>query len=417
MLGVLIGVIISLGYLGIIFEEQVRVNKAASALLTGILCWISILAFGDIPSQRLILELKFYVFEIHQVIFFLMGAMLIVEVIDAYKGFDLISRILSGRHHLVLFFLIHVIGFFLSSILDNLTTIIILICILKKLIPDSKERLIYSASLVFAVNAGGAWTPIGDVTTTMLWVEEKISTGGVMQALFIPSLLSSSVFAILMSLKLPKVGVINDQSIRVADEKGTKRVLFTGLAGLLLAPILKTLLELPPFMSVLLGVAILWVVTDLSISSESEDKQHLRVFNALGRIDISSLLFFFGILLAVDALDVLGYLSRLSLFLESTLPSQNFVSIVMGYLSAIIDNVPLVSASIKIYDTLVLDHPTWFMIAYCAGVGGSLLIIGSAPGVALMSMEKISFKWYFKNIFVSAMIAYMLGVASLLYLV
>jgi Na+/H+ antiporter NhaD/arsenite permease-like protein len=346
-----------------------------------------------------------------------MGAMLIVEVIDTYKGFDLISRILSGRHHLVLFFLIHVIGFFLSSILDNLTTIIVLICILKKLIPDAKERLIYSASLVFAVNAGGAWTPIGDVTTTMLWVEEKISTEGVMQALFIPSLLSSAVFATLISLKLPKITVINDRSIRTTNEKGTKRVLFTGLAGLLLAPILKTFLELPPFMSVLLGVAILWIVTDRSISSESEDKQHLRLFSALGRIDISSLLFFFGILLAVDALDILGYLSQLSLFLESTLPSQNFVSIAMGYLSAIIDNVPLVSASIKIYDTLALNHPTWFMIAYCAGVGGSLLIIGSAPGVALMSMEKVSFKWYFKNIFISAVIAYMVGVASLLYLI
>lgn len=412
MAGFIVLSIFFIGYVSIIFEETTKIDKAASSLLSGILCWAAILAFGDIPTKEVLTALKEYIFEIHQVIFFLMGAMLIVEVIDSFKGFEVISRVLNGKHYSVLFILINILGFFLSSTLDNLTTIVVLICILKKIIPDAKQRMFYTASLVFTVNAGGAWTPIGDITTTMLWVEGKVSTFGVVQSLFIPCVISSVVFSTLVFMRLPVIDTTKKREIKVQNERGTKRVLVSGLFGLLLAPTLKAVLDFPPFMSILLGVGILWVITDLTLYRHGSDKQHLRVFSALGRIDTSSLLFFLGILLSVDALDILGYLGKLSLFLESQLPSQDIASISMGFLSAIIDNVPLVSASMKVYETLPMDHSTWFMIAYCAGVGGSLLIIGSAPGVALMSLEGLSFKWYFRNMFFNALIAYLVGVGS-----
>lgn len=407
------------GFLLIIFENKLRIDKASLALMTGLGLWALYFGLGpdslDIKYDQLEIQLA----DMSQILFYLTGAMLVVEVIDGHKSFNLILKQVRITQPVYTYFALMLTAFFLSSVLDNLTTLIVVVTLLKKIVPERNERLLLSCATVFAVNAGGAWTPIGDVTTTMLWIEDRISSFAVMKALFLPSIASLGVFSayLFYAHDLRKLKLSNNNITTSEPEPvGSHRVLALGILALMLPPILKYYLNLPPFMGIMLGVALLWAITDI-IHSDAPQRQHLKVFYSLSRIDFSCVLFFMGVLLAIDALDSVGIFMQLSSNLETLIPSHAILVYLIGIVSAIIDNVPLVSAVIKLFD--LQTHPTdsliWPLTAYCAGVGGSLLIIGSAPGVALMATEKVDFHWYMKKmtlpVFISYTIGYLLTIA------
>lgn len=401
-------VLFILGYLGIIFEHRFF-DKAATAILTGVLCWALFFIFGEGDHVHKAHELSHHLADISQVVFFIIGAMLIVEVIDSHKGFQRVEKLLHFQSKTVVFWIILFAGFFLSSVLDNLTTIIVMISILKRLIPERESRIFLSAALVSIVNAGGAWTPIGDITTTMLWIADRISSIAIMKSLIIPSILTTLVigFCIRKKVNLEFSYPTGEEQPKVPYSTA---ILILGISALVLVPVLKALIGLPPFMGILLGVGALWAFTDVIHRNDSE-KKHLRIQHLLSKIDFSVALFFLGILLAVDALEAFGVLSSLAIWVRASFPSENIFAFMLGLLSAVVDNVPLVAATIRMFglDVYPQDHPTWSMLAYCVGVGGSILVIGSAPGIALMSLEKVSFSWYVKNISLIALISYIAG--------
>lgn len=397
-----------LGYFGIIFEHRFF-DKAATAILTGVLCWILYFLYGEGDHVHKAHELSHHLADISQVVFFIIGAMLIVEVIDSHKGFQSVEKILNIRSKTTVFWLILFGGFFLSSVLDNLTTLIVMISILKRIIPERESRIYLSAALVAVVNAGGAWTPIGDITTTMLWIADRISTAAVVQSLFIPCVFTTVVLGLCIKNKVN----LSQITLKAGEHEKIPYsfcILVLGLGALIAVPLLKALIGLPPFMGILLGVGVLWAFTD-SIHSHDDEKKHLRIQHILSKIDFSVSLFFLGILLAVDALEAFGVLSKLADWVRSSFPSENVFAFALGLLSSVVDNVPLVAATIRMFGLEIYpqDHPTWNMLAYCVGVGGSILVVGSAPGIALMSLEKVSFSWYFKNISLAALISYILG--------
>lgn len=395
-----------LGYLLIIIENLVQINKAASALFMGVICWLLYFIFDPLPYEQKIDIINHHFSNIGQIIFFLMGALLIVEVIDQHHGFETIGELLSVRSLLLLTWLVLLCSFFLSAVLDNLTTMVVMLSLLRRMLPNHPYRQLLGGAIVIAVNAGGAWTPIGDVTTTMLWIGNRVSTTGIIQALFIPSFASLLALGASLSYFCPKTKEVRTKVIRPPKPFGSGIVLITGLLALFLVPTLKVFFGLPPYMGMLLGVAILWTLTDLTHRNERE---HLKVFNILGKIDMSSVLFFLGILLAVDALDAVGTLSHLASYLDASFQSQEVVAVLIGIFSSIVDNVPLVAATMHMY-SFPTDHSFWNLIAFCAGTGGSLLIIGSAPGVAFMSLEKVSFGWYLKNVSLLALLSYAVGI-------
>ncbi len=407
-----------IGYSLIIFEYLVRTSKAAIALLCGIGCWWIYFDYGEGT-----LDYKFSVLienlgDISQLLFFLMGAITIVEIINAHAGFDILGRLLKGVSRRYFYSMILLIAFFLSSVLDNLTTLIVLVCLVKQVIPDSYNRKVICSGLVTAVNAGGAWTPIGDVTTTMLWIQYRITTLSIMQSLFIPSLVCLVVFGLIHSFFMKKDDSCYDiPELPVQQHPESLWVLILGMATLASVPILKIVFNLPPFMGILFGLGVLWVITDW-MHHEKEDKQHLKVYYVLSKIDMSTVLFFLGILLAIDALKVVGFLEILANKLLDAMPGIYGIAVLTGFLSAIIDNVPLVAASIRMFDVSQFppDHNLWKLLAFCAGTGGSMLIIGSAPGVALMSLEKISFWWYAKRVGWISLIAFLSGVLTYFFL-
>jgi Na+/H+ antiporter NhaD/arsenite permease-like protein len=401
-----------IGYLFITIENKIHINKAAIAILTGALCWTIYIMFTSTGSEIVVSELVEHVGSISQIIFFLIGAMTIVELIDSYHGFDVITKLLTTNKTRVLLWIICFITFFLSAVLDNLTTTIVMITLIRKLLKDKNDQLLFAGMIVISANAGGAWTPIGDVTTTMLWIGGQISTVNIMLKLFLPSLISMVVPLALVSFKVKgefeKPIKIESESTVSNFEKNV--VFILGMSALVFAPVFKTITHLPPFLGILTGLSVLWVATEL-LHKNKEEEDKISVSHALKKIDTPSILFFLGILVAVAALESTGLLTSLATAMSDAVGNIKIISITLGLLSAIIDNVPLVAASMGMYDmqTYPMDHYFWELIAYCAGTGGSILIIGSAAGVAAMGLAKIDFFWYVKNISLWALIGYFAG--------
>ena len=405
-----------IGYLFITFEEKLKINKAAIALLTGGFLWSVYILYDPNPSE-IVPQLGEHVGSISQIIFFLIGAMTIVELIDSYNGFAVITKLIRTNKKRMLLVILAFITFFLSSVLDNLTTTIIMVTLIRKLLHEKNERLLFVGMIVIAANAGGAWTPMGDVTTTMLWIGGQITTLNIMQQLFLPSLLSMIIPLLLISLRVKgnfdRVENALQESTLLKVEQRT--VFFIGMGALIFVPIFKSITHLPPFMGMLIGLSVLWVVTEL-LNKHKIPEHKITVSQALEKIDTPSILFFLGILLAVAALESTHLLASMATILSDSVDYLPSIAVALGLLSAIIDNVPLVAATMGMYDlgTYPTDHYFWELIAYCAGTGGSILIIGSAAGVAAMGIEKINFFWYVKNISLSALIGYLCG--ALLYI-
>ncbi|MCK9641135.1 MAG: sodium:proton antiporter NhaD [Prolixibacteraceae bacterium] len=403
-----------LGYAAIAFEHTIKINKSATALITGVLCWTIYILFS---SDKVFVseELTLHLGDLSGILFFLMGAMTIVELIDAHSGFDMITERIRQKDKRKLLWIIGFVTFFLSAILDNLTTTIVIVSLLRKLIKDDKDRMFFTGIVVIAANAGGAWTPIGDVTTTMLWMGGQITTLNIMMKLILPSLLCLVFPLIFVSFKIK--GAVESSLNKEVRYQGLSQnhksiVFFSGVSVLVLVPVFKTLTHLPPYMGILLGLGILWVITEIIHGKKAVPTKHtLSVAQALRKIDMPSILFFLGILICIAALQSTGVLTTTANWMDSTIKNINVIAISIGLLSAIIDNVPLVAAAQGMYSLTVYptDHFFWEFLAYAAGTGGSVLIIGSAAGVAAMGMEKINFFWYLRKISLPALIGYLAG--------
>jgi Na+/H+ antiporter NhaD/arsenite permease-like protein len=449
-------VIFVLGYAAIALEHNIRIDKAASALITGTLCWAiyvlgaeGIVDFNAIPhflidmfsEEKNITEsaavVTHYVThfqilehlgEIASILFFLMGAMTIVELIDAHEGFAVITDRIKTTNKRKLIWIICLLTFFLSAALDNLTTSIVMVSLLKKLISDQKDRWLFAGMVVVAANAGGAWSPIGDVTTTMLWIGSQITAGTVIVKLIIPSLVCLIVpllylnFTLKGNIKRPLRSEGVEHFTNPTTETERNVVFAVGLLGLLFVPVFKTYTHLPPFMGMMLSLGVLWALTEvMHRSKNTEVKNKLSVIGVLRKVDTASVLFFLGILLAVASLQSAGQLNELAGGLDRSIGTDNesgiyTIGMIIGVLSAIVDNVPLVAASMGMYDISPMagdffaqDGLFWEFLAYCAGTGGSALIIGSAAGVAVMGLESITFGWYLKKITLLALIGYVAG--------
>jgi Na+/H+ antiporter NhaD/arsenite permease-like protein len=403
-----------LAYAAIALEHPIGVNKSASALLgAGVLWTIYALATGDHTVVGR--QLDESVASTAQIVFFLIGAMTIVEVIDAHDGFEVITSRISTTSQVRLIWLIGFVTFFLSAILDNLTTTIVMVSLIQRLIAKRDDRLLFASLIVIAANAGGAWTVIGDVTTTMLWIGGQISPLKIMGAVFLPSLLNLLVPLAFISFSLKGKTIApppKEDGLQGVDPFERNVMFYLGLGVLIAVPAFKTVTHLPPFMGVLLGLGIVWLVGEIVHRTKDEHvRGPLTLANALTRIDMGSIVFFLGILLAVACLEHAGLLSMLAKWLDTAIGRQDIIVIVLGLLSAVIDNVPLVAATMGMYDLAHYppDSFIWEFIAYCAGTGGSILIIGSAAGVAAMGLERIEFLWYARRIAVPALAGYLAG--------
>lgn len=404
-----------LGYVAIAAEHPIRINKAATALIAGVLCWTVYILFSS-EKELIVEQLTDHLGELSGILFFLLGAMTIVELIDAHQGFNIISARIHQTDMRKLLWVIAFITFFLSAILDNLTTTIVIVSLLRKLIKGDKDRLFFAGIVIVAANAGGAWSPIGDVTTTMLWIGGQITALNIIVKLFLPSLIALIVPLVYLSFKLRgniERPAINSVSANPAlSSKNQSFVFFSGVLVLVFIPVFKTLTHLPPFMGMLIGLGVLWVITEiLHGKREPEQKQALSVVQALQKIDAPSILFFLGILLSIAALESTGVLNLLAQGLTKIFHNDNAIAVSIGLLSSLIDNVPLVAATQGMFDLhqYPTDHYFWEFLAYCTGTGGSALIIGSAAGVAAMGIEKISFFWYLKKISLLALLGYFAG--------
>ncbi len=413
-------VIFVIAYAAIALEHPLKINKSATALMAAGLLWTTYALFAD--SAMVSEQLGESLMGTAQIVFFLMGAMTIIEVVDAHNGFEVITKHIKTSKLTTLMWLVGFVTFFLSAILDNLTTTIVMVSLMRKLLNNHDDRLYFAGIIVIAANAGGAWTPIGDVTTTMLWIGGQITSVAIMKALFLPSLVS-----LIVPLAVTAFTLRGRAVVAKVQEKGEKKSLttefernlmfFLGLGVLVAVPIFKGVTHLPPFMGILFGLGILWFVGDV-VHRHKEDvfKQPLTLVHALSRIDMSSIIFFVGILLAVATLEHTHILSSLALWMSETVGRLDVIVLIIGLASAIVDNVPLVAATMGMYSLTEYppDHFIWEFIAYCAGTGGSILIIGSAAGVAAMGLEKIHFFWYVKKISGLALIGYFAGAGTYL---
>jgi Na+/H+ antiporter NhaD/arsenite permease-like protein len=440
-----------IGYLLIALEHPVKINKTATALITGVLCW-TIYALSGIDDHHHVTEhLRHHLGSISEILFFLLGAMTIVELIDAHQGFKVITNRITTRNAKSLMWIISIVTFFLSAALDNLTTTIVMISLLRKLVHNKEQRLLYAGMVVIAANAGGAWSPIGDVTTTMLWIGGQITANNIIMTLIIPSLVCLLVPLIAISFTLKgeveRATYDTQAALKVEEVKGSRIVFAVGLGALLFVPIFKTITHLPPYMGMLLGLGVLWVVSELlHIDKTEEEKKPYSAIHALSKIDTSSVLFFLGILVAISSLESLHVLSDLAIMLNEKVGNLDIIVSLIGALSAVVDNVPLVAASMGMYPLatptvnpeayqfamankdlitegyfmfnnvqyFMADAKMWEFMAYAAGTGGSMLIIGSAAGVAAMGMENINFIWYIKKISLYALLGYVAGIGAYL---
>jgi NhaD family Na+/H+ antiporter len=399
-----------IGYLGIVFEHKIQVNKTATALLMATISWAILFIHSGTSVQESLDFLGKHLSSVSQIILFLLGAMTIVELIDSHKGFKIFTEIINTRSKKKMLWFIGAVSFFLSAILDNLTTTIVMVSLLRKLIPEIKDRMILGSIVVIAANAGGAWTPIGDVTTTMLWINGQITSWPTMKSLFLPSVLSLVIALVFFAFQFKGQYPALIKKSGEDYEPGAKSVLFCGMGALVAVPLFKALTGLPPFMGMLIGLGFLWLLTDL-MHHNHDGRKHLKVPYILTKVDTSSILFFLGILLSINALETVGILDHLALFLGKHIHSLPLIATSIGIVSAVVDNVPLVAATMGMYDlnAYPIDSSLWQMIAYAAGTGGSVLIIGSAAGVALMGLEKIDFIWYLRKVSLIALIGYLSG--------
>jgi Na+/H+ antiporter NhaD/arsenite permease-like protein len=409
-------VVFVVAYAAIALEHPLKINKSASALIGAGLLWtIYAVATGDthLVSEQLGESLM----GTAQIVFFLMGAMTIVEVVDAHNGFEVITKRIRTTKLSSLMWLVGFVTFFLSAILDNLTTTIVMISLMRKLLAKHDDRLFFAGIIVIAANSGGAWSPIGDVTTTMLWIGGQITSLAIITGVFLPALVSMVVPLALTAYALRGRDVVSPEVIDMdhglrTTEFERNLMFFMGLGILVAVPAFKTVTHLPPFMGIMFGLGILWLVGDLvHRRKDDEFKQHFTLAHALSRIDMSSLVFFIGILLAVATLEHTHILTSLAQWLDQTVGRQDIIVLIIGMVSAIVDNVPLVAAAMGMYSltTFPPDHFLWEFLAYCAGTGGSILIIGSAAGVAAMGLEKIHFFWYVRKISGLALVGYFAG--------
>ncbi len=470
----LILLIFVLGYFAIALEHPLKIDKAASALLIGVLTWTvyilnvdQILSLGFSPAWSefgekaknildhvkpalsdaqwiqsgwaeilnalqspyhfVVEELEHHLIEIAEILFFLLGAMTIVEIIDQHEGFKVITDKITTKNKVKLLWIIATITFFMSAVLDNLTTTIVMVALLKKLIQDQKTRWLFVSMVVLAANSGGAWSPIGDVTTIMLWIGGQITAGAIIARVFLPSLVSIVVPLAILSFFMK--GMVerpgrSGQEKTFASKGERLVVFFTGVGALLFVPVFKTLTHLPPYMGMLLGLGVLWVLTEIMHRSKPQEVTgKLKVFNIIRKVDTPTVLFFLGILSAVACLQSAGHLNIMSGWLNDHLENVYAINTAIGLLSSIVDNVPLVAGAMGMYDIalpgatgfegmFVQDGTFWELLAYCAGTGGSILIIGSAAGVAAMGIEKIDFIWYLKRISILALAGYLSGIGT-----
>ncbi len=435
-LTIAIVILFCIGYFCIAIESVTKINKAAIALLMFVGCWTLFMidpgsyvaaAIGDMKAAAVSEVIEHHLGSTSTTLFFLMGAMTIVELVDQNGGFNFVRDTLQTKSKRSLLWRIAFMTFVLSAILDNLTTSIVMIMILRKLVSDKKDRLIYAALVVIAANSGGAFSPIGDVTTIMLWNKGVITAAGVIMEIFIPSLVSMVIPAYILSLSLKgDLTFTSEQAQTVAASDLTtsqrKTIFFLGVGGLIFVPIFKTITHLPPFVGILLVLGVLWTVTEIFYAQlkdvEEKGAMQKRVTNMLTRIDMSTILFFLGILMAVACLETIGVLTMLGQSLDQTFEGNHYlVTGIIGVLSSIVDNVPLVAGCMGMYPVdpvagadMAVDGIFWQLLAYCAGVGGSMLIIGSAAGVVVMGLEKITFGWYMKKITWIAFVGYLAGI-------
>tara|TARA_B100000963_G_scaffold354929_1_gene372283 strand:- start:1883 stop:3256 length:1374 start_codon:yes stop_codon:yes gene_type:complete len=450
-------VVFVVGYLMIALEHKIHIDKAPTALITGMICWAlysfylaglgkdhftihKILEFGNnwdsMKSTDDVGGLAMHIFEIGGILFFLMGAMTIVETVDEHQGFSLITNKITTKNKAKLLWIIAILSFFFSALLDNLTTSIVMISLLRKLVGDKQTRWLFAGVVVIAANAGGAWSVIGDVTTTMLWMKGQLPDSVLIA---IPSLILPSFVTLLIPLLIltfTMKGEVQRPDLNIKSGGGFETVkkekitmLIIGVFGLLFVPIFKTITGLPPFTGMMLSLGILWATTELMHKKKEENhKKHLSVISVLRKIDTSSVLFFLGILLAVAALQEIGHLTTMADWLKTTLNNNYAINISIGFLSSIVDNVPLVAAAQGMYEIspvgstgeladFVANGTFWEFLAFCAGTGGSCLIIGSAAGVAVMGLERIDFIWYLKKISLLAVVGYVAGAATYILLV
>lgn len=436
-----------LGYLFIALEHTFHIDKAASALLTGTICWgLFVVGVHDVPAHlaedfsafaagfngtemqalhhffehRLLHHME----DISSILFFLLGAMTIVELVDAHEGFSVITDRIKTTNKVKLMWILSLLTFFFSAVLDNLTTSIVMVSLLRKLIDDKETRWIFAGIVIIAANAGGAWSPIGDITTTMLWIGNQLTADVIVTNLIVPSLaclvVPLGILSITMKGNVERPAVKKDS--KDPTSPGERKLVFImGVAGLLFVPVFKTVTHLPPFMGMMLSLGMMWVITEIIHRSKNhEDRDQLSVIGVLRKIDSASVLFFLGILLAVASLQEIGHLITAAAWLRDTMGDVYAINVVIGFLSAIVDNVPLVAASMGMYDIapatstgwegfFTQNGIFWQFLAYCAGTGGSALIIGSAAGVAVMGLERIDFVWYLKKISLLAIAGYLAG--------
>ena len=415
-----------IGYLLITLEDLIRINKTATALITGVLCW-TIYALTGPDHHGISEQLGHHLVDIAEILFFLLGAMTIVELIDAHEGFTLITDRIASRNTRTLLWVTCGLSFFLSALLDNLTTAIVMVSVLRKLIRDPDQRRLMAGMTIVACNAGGAWSPIGDVTTTMLWIGGQVTTVNIIRTLLLPSLVSLLLPLLILTFRYPAGSTT---FVASPDEEGVSRpyvnkiarrdrmlMLLIGLSGMLFVPIFKTVTGLPPYMGMMLVLGVIWVASEIIHSDKDEaERGPLTPAYALQNIDTPSVLFFLGILLAVGSLEATGGLRAMATYLNETVGNLDLIVLLIGLVSAVVDNVPIVAAVMGMYDlqTYPTDHTLWEFLAYCAGTGGSILLIGSAAGVAVMGMEKLEFGWYLRKISWLALLGYLAGAATYL---
>ncbi|GAB3885888.1 sodium:proton antiporter NhaD [Spirosoma agri] len=414
-----ITIIFVLGYLLITLEHPIRFNKTATALITGVLCWIVYVISATAP-EPVLEHLSHHLIEIAQILFFLLGAMTIVELIDIHDGFTIITDRIATRNPKVLLWLISGITFILSALLDNLASAIVMVSVTRKLVKNAEERKLIAGMIIIAANAGGAWSPIGDVTTTMLWIGGQVSTATISSQLFLPSLICLLAPLLWLSVSFkPSLSTgsfiqkgVSRPYVTPVQRRDRRIVFAAGLTAIVMVPIIKTVTHLPPYMPMLLALGMVWGISEIIHADKDEqDRKRYTAAYALSKVDVPSILFFLGILLAVGTLESTGALTAVAASLNKWIGDLDLIVLLIGVASAIVDNVPIVAAMMGMYDlsTYPTDAKLWEFLAYTAGTGGSLLVIGSAAGVAVMGMEKLEFGWYLRRISGLALLGYIAG--------
>ena len=425
-------VVFILGYMAIAFEHPIKVDKAASALIIGGLGW-ALFAFSGVDQHTLTHEIQHHIVDIAEILFFLLGAMTIVELIDAHEGFSLITNKITTNKKVYLIWILSIITFFFSAVLDNLTTSIVMAALLSKLIKDKETLWLFAGVIILSANAGGAWSPIGDVTTIMLWIGGQVSASNIITSIIIPSVVCAVVPLIYLTFKLkgdierPNTETLEEHQKNPTTSFERNLIFWLGVIGLLFVPFFKTVTHLPPYVGMMFSLGVLWLVTEIIHRSKNhEQKSQLSVIGVLKKVDTPTIFFFLGILLAVASLQSAGHLDIVATYLDTTFNGQTaegiyIINIIIGLLSSIVDNVPLVAGAMGMYPIAetglyASDGKFWEFLAFCAGTGGSVLIIGSAAGVAVMGILKIDFIWYLKNISFLALIGYAAGAATYIFM-